>query len=61
MRFINELEGSNFYQRSENSFAQRSYGINFSLRFGKLDFKAPKERTKRVNNRDLKDEGDNSF
>jgi len=62
LRFINELEGTNFYQRSENAFAQRSYGINFSLRFGKLDFKAPKERTKRVNNRDLKDDGgDNSF
>jgi len=62
LRFINELQGTNFYQRSENAFAQRSYGINFSLRFGKLDFKGPKERTKRVNNRDLKDEGgDNSF
>jgi outer membrane receptor protein involved in Fe transport len=62
LRFINELEGTNFYQRSENAFAQRSYGINFSYRFGKLDFKAPKERAKRVNNRDLKDDGgDNSF
>jgi outer membrane receptor protein involved in Fe transport len=61
LRFINELEGTNFYQRSENAFAQRSYGINFNLRFGKLDFKAPKERSKRVNNRDLKDEGDNNF
>jgi hypothetical protein len=62
LRFINELEGTNFYQRSENAFAQRSYGINFSLRFGKLDFKAPKERAKRVNNKDLKDDGgDNSF
>jgi len=62
LRFINELEGTNFYQRSENAFAQRSYGINFSYRFGKLDFKAPKERAKRINNRDLKDDGgDNSF
>jgi len=61
MRFINELEGPTFIQRSENGFAQRSYGINFSLRFGKLDFKAPKERTKRVNNKDLKEEGESNY
>jgi hypothetical protein len=43
LKFPNRLEGANFTQFSQNAFAQRSYGISFSYRFGKLDFKERRE------------------
>ena len=39
LKFPNRLNGSNFEQFSQTAIAQRSYGISFSYRFGKLDFK----------------------
>jgi len=53
--FIRELEGTEFYQYNKTLRPVRSFGLNLSYRFGKLDFK---ERTgrKKVNNNDLKDE-----
>ena len=39
LKFPNRLTGSNFEQFSQNAIAQRSYGISFGYRFGKLDFK----------------------
>lgn len=44
LKFPNRLTGSNFEQFSQNAIAQRSYGISFSYRFGKLDFKERNSR-----------------
>ena len=55
--FESELEGDDFYQYSNVQVPFRSFGINFSYRFGKLDFKA-KERRSKIRNTDLKDGGD---
>ena len=54
--FPSELEGDNFYQKSNYELPFRSFGISFSYRFGKLDFKQKSRRTK-IKNDDLK-EGD---
>ncbi|HFB99668.1 MAG TPA: TonB-dependent receptor, partial [Phaeodactylibacter sp.] len=56
--FISELEGKNFYQRTSFGLPFRSFGINFSYKFGKLDFKA-KSRKSFIKNDDMKqgDEG----
>ncbi len=53
--FIRELEGPEFYQYNRTLRPVRSFGLNLSYRFGKLDFK---ERTgrKKENHSDLKDE-----
>jgi outer membrane receptor protein involved in Fe transport len=62
IRFPTRLEGANFRQDSEFAFAQRSYGVSFSYRFGKLDFnKPPKQRNSKIKNDDLKEGGDNNF
>ncbi|WP_421798022.1 TonB-dependent receptor domain-containing protein [Haliscomenobacter sp.] len=59
--FPTRLESASFRQTSSYSFAQRSYGLSFSYRFGKLDFnKAPKTRNSKIKNDDLKDSGENS-
>ncbi|HOY18429.1 MAG TPA: TonB-dependent receptor [Haliscomenobacter sp.] len=61
VRFPTRLEGATFRQTSEYAFAQRSYGLSFSYRFGKLDFnKAPRQRNTKIKNDDLKDSGENS-
>jgi len=52
--FNTELEGSNFYQRSEFKIPFRSIGINFNYRFGKLDFKQPRPKQSKIKNTDLK-------
>jgi hypothetical protein len=52
------LEGEGFYQKSDFSIPFRSIGINFSYRFGKLDFKAKQPRSK-IRNTDLKQGEDN--
>ncbi|WP_353480299.1 TonB-dependent receptor [Haliscomenobacter sp.] len=57
--FPTRLESANFRQTSSYSFAQRSYGLSFSYRFGKLDFnKAPRQRNAKIKNDDLKDGGE---
>ena len=56
--FNSELEGPNFYQKTEFDIPFRSIGINFSYRFGKLDFKARQPRSK-IRNTDLKQGEDN--
>ena len=57
--FESELEGDNFYQYSNVQVPFRSFGVNFSYRFGKLDFKA-KQRRSKIRNTDLKSGGDGS-
>jgi len=52
-QFLSELEGENFYQKTDFDLPFRSFGINFSYTFGKLDFKA-KSRNNKINNSDLK-------
>jgi outer membrane receptor protein involved in Fe transport len=52
-QFVSELEGTTFYQRTNFNLPFRSFGINFSYTFGKLDFKA-KQRSSKIKNSDLK-------
>ena len=58
--FISELEGDAFYQTSEFKLPFRSFGLNFSYKFGKLDFKAKRKRGSKIKNTDLKSGGDNN-
>lgn len=51
--FGSELRGANYYQTSENVIPFRSFGINFSYKFGKLDFKQ-RQRGSKIKNEDLK-------
>jgi len=55
-RFKSELEGATFYQTTDFRLPFRSFGINFSYTFGKLDFKT-KQRKSKIRNTDLKDGG----
>jgi outer membrane receptor protein involved in Fe transport len=59
--FITELETDSFSQRSEFHLPFRSFGINFSYRFGKLDFKAKKKRGSKIKNTDLKSGDGNNY
>ncbi|NND34828.1 MAG: TonB-dependent receptor [Saprospiraceae bacterium] len=52
-KFVSELEGVTFYQKTDFRLPFRSFGINFSYTFGKLDFKA-KQRSSKIKNNDLK-------
>jgi outer membrane receptor protein involved in Fe transport len=61
LRFPNRLEGINFTQNSEFAFAQRSYGLTFSYRFGKLDFKQQRQRNGKIKNDDQKEGGGGEF
>ncbi|MBV6426756.1 MAG: Vitamin B12 transporter BtuB [Haliscomenobacter sp.] len=62
LKFPNRLEGPTFFQESNYTIAQRSFGLSFNYRFGQLDFTgARRERRSKINNSDLKDGGDNSF
>ena len=57
--FNSELNGENFSQQSEFGLPFRSFGVNFSYKFGKLDFKQQNRRSK-IKNDDLKQgEGNN--
>lgn len=56
--FNTELDGDNFSQRSSFVLPFRSFGLNFSYKFGKLDFKAKKRRGSKIKNTDLKSGGD---
>ena len=51
--FKTELEGENFKTSSSYGIPFRSFGINFSYKFGKLDFKA-KSRKSSIKNDDIK-------
>ncbi|MBL3655611.1 TonB-dependent receptor domain-containing protein [Fulvivirga sediminis] len=55
--FGTELKGDTYYQTSENQIPFRSFGINFSYKFGKLDFKQRQRRSK-IQNNDQKQGGD---
>jgi ferric enterobactin receptor len=59
-RFPSELEGPGFYQRSEFVIPFQSFGVSFNYRFGKLDFKAQRRRSK-ISNDDVKEGGNNNF
>jgi len=50
--FVKELEGADFYQYSRTLRPVRSFGINLSYRFGKIDFK---ERSGKKNNEQMED------
>ncbi len=60
LAFPNELEGANFSQTSIREVVIRSFGINFRHRFGKLDFKQPRQRRSKIRNTDLKQGQDQS-
>ena len=55
--FTTDLEGETFTQQSTFNVPFRSFGVNFSYRFGKLDFRASQRRSK-IRNDDLKQGGD---
>jgi outer membrane receptor protein involved in Fe transport len=57
--FESELgsEDSDFYQRNVFAIPFRSFGINFSYKFGQLDYKARQKRS-RISNDDQKSGGD---
>ena len=49
-------KNENFYQRNVFEIPFRSFGINFSYKFGKLDYKA-RQRRSRINNDDQQSDG----
>ena len=55
--FKSELRGENFYQENVNAVPFRSFGLSFTYKFGKMEFKAPTMRKKKgINNDDIKKE-----
>ena len=56
--FTTELNGDNFSLDSVYRLPFRSFGLSFSYRFGKLDFKAKSKRNSKIKNTDLKSGGD---
>ncbi len=52
--FTTELTGDNFSLDSVYRLPFRSFGLSFSYRFGKLDFKAKSKRNSKIKNTDLK-------
>lgn len=59
LKFENKFEGPDFYQESLNAVATRSIGLNFSYRFGKLDFKDRNRDRRGERNNDLLQGEDN--
>jgi outer membrane receptor protein involved in Fe transport len=59
--FPSSLSGENFVQESTFEIPFRSFGINFSYNFGKLDFNQQRQRRSRIKNDDLKEGSDNRF
>lgn len=53
-------QGTNFVQRTNIYYPLRSFGLNFSYKFGKMNFNAPAKRKKGVNNDDLKQDENNA-
>ncbi len=58
LAFPSETTGPDFFQESEFGVVVRSFNLTFSYRFGKLDFKQPRQRRSVINNDDLKQGGD---
>ncbi len=58
--FDSDFEGDGFRQITEFRIPFRSFGVNFSYRFGKLDFQQQRRRNNRINNNDAKDGGGNN-
>jgi outer membrane receptor protein involved in Fe transport len=58
--FGSELEGENFYQFSDFTIPFRSFGVTFSYKFGKIDFKQ-RTRRSRISNTDQEEQQDNGF
>ena len=56
--FGSESRGENFYQFSRNEFPFRSFRINFSYKFGKLNFKQSRQRRSKIRNNDQVSGGD---
>lgn len=54
--FEGKVEGSNFVQTTETVRPFRSFGLSFSYKFGKLDFRA-RQRRSRIENDDVKESG----
>jgi hypothetical protein len=55
--FVSEARNDNFYQKNVFEIPFRSFGINFSYKFGKLDYKQ-KQRKSKINNNDQQSDGD---
>ncbi|MFT6966848.1 MAG: ferric enterobactin receptor, partial [Marivirga sp.] len=55
--FVSEARNENFYQKNVFEIPFRSFGINFSYKFGKLDYKQ-KQRRSKINNDDQQSDGD---
>ncbi len=56
LAFVTSLEGENFTQESDYTILFRSFGLSFSYRFGKMDFKQRSRKT-RIKNDDVKSDG----
>jgi hypothetical protein len=59
--FYTELKGDNFSQTSNFSIPFRSYGINFNLRFGKMDMRQQQRPRRSIRNEDLKEGNENNI
>ena len=57
--FGGELKGPNFTQTIDTSVPFRSFGLNLTYKFGKLDFKQKTRNSKIDNNDQGNDGGDN--
>lgn len=60
--FPSEIQGENFYQRSDFSIPFRSIGVSISYNFGQLDFSGSRRaRRSKINNDDQKGGGNDNF
>ena len=60
--FPSEIQGDDFFQRSNFSIPFRSIGISIRYNFGQLDFKGNRRgRGTKIKNDDQKDGGNDNF
>ncbi len=57
LSFPRNISGPDFTQRSDFEIEIRSFNLNFSYRFGKLDFKDRRSRRSKINNDDIQNGG----
>lgn len=57
LSFPRNITGPDFTQRSNFEVEIRSFNLNFSYRFGKLDFKDRRRRRSKINNDDIQNGG----
>ncbi len=57
LSFPRNISGPDFTQRSNFEIEIRSFNLNFSYRFGKLDFKDRRSRRSKINNDDIQNGG----